>query len=33
MDKKHKNRGEMVVTQQLFGGTNLWKCPKLKPEE
>jgi serine/threonine-protein kinase haspin len=33
MDKKHKNRREMVVTQQLFGGTNLWKCPKLKPEE
>jgi serine/threonine-protein kinase haspin len=30
---KNKNKGEMVVTQQLFGGTNLWKCPKLKPEE
>jgi hypothetical protein len=33
IDKKLENRGEMVVTQQLFGGINLWKCPKLKPEE
>jgi serine/threonine protein kinase len=33
MDKKLENRGEMTVTQQLFGGTNLWKCPKLKSEE
>ncbi len=33
MDEKLENRGEMIVTQQLFEGINLWKCPKLKPEE